>query len=865
MRFHLTFVPAVFCASHAVAIRIPLSRSAASSHSLHSRAVGMDLLDSHDVVYMANVSIGGVVYPLQLDTGSSDLWVRPPGGSLSNASPTSLTYNITYSIGYAAGNIVTAPVAFAGTSVSAQALLDVTSSNNPIFQYGAAGILGLGFTSLSNINKTVSASGSTTNGNAYLANIFGQNTSQPNFIAFALERNNGLSTDLESSFSIGEVDSTYAGITQTQAISTWPVSEPSRWTLLVDGYEYADGIKRTMSTTVANAPGAVLLLDTGASYAYGPPDVVNGLYSGISGATFDSSSSTWSVPCDQEVNFALWIAGRKFDWHPLDVVVPSVSNNATCYGSIQPSTTLNGFDFHGGDVFLRSLYTILDFGDYTSGGTLGDPYIRLWSLIDQPTASAEFHKIRGGTTQPYQSSSSASPNAASSQPNVPANADASTTSVSADQELIQHMNTLVTYAPIALGVLGLNAVLLLVLCGFAVVFMCRRKKGKKPQAINSFARPTLGRQHSYQQVKGDAEDAETPLTKTKFSHLDSLRMSTAPSYHEMMRPGEYSASYQMGQLGKEAGPSTPVRASIHDRKGSTVTTPGTATFRPSNLSNVTTSPPEPSPIKTGAGVGQDLLLPSPSRSAAALPSPEIPAEPSGSHSSHSHHSETRAPPPGPSLSQVALSAEQDGSARQNTEGPEELLQPPTRRFKGAQLQDTSRRTNSLYDQEGGGERGTVYFDAADNQSDGVRSPSYAQQGGPSSPISPFNARSAINADGHSRSGSNASIPSRSPVPSPSRAAFPAQPRSLAPSSLGPSRLAASGDGNSGHGLSPSHARLGSYASVGARTPSNLGPQQGMLPSHGDQNPMQQGEEDLTDQMRRPSFDGEPGVDAFADS
>lgn len=219
----------------------------------------------------------------------------------------SLTYNISYSVGYAAGNIVTAPVTFAGTSVASQALLDVTSSNNAIFQYGAEGVLGLGFSSLSKITGAISASGGTTNGNAYLANVFAQNTSDPNFIAFGLGRTNGLSTDVTSTFSIGEVDPAYAGIAQTQEISTWPVSQPSRWTLLVDGYEYADGVKRNMSTTVPGAPGAVLLADTGASYAYAPPDVVTGLYGGITGASFSSATNTWSLPCDQEVNFALWI------------------------------------------------------------------------------------------------------------------------------------------------------------------------------------------------------------------------------------------------------------------------------------------------------------------------------------------------------------------------------------------------------------------------------------------------------------------------------------------------------------------------------------------------------------------------------
>ena len=85
---------------------------------------------------------------------------------------------------------------------------------------------------------------------------------------------------------------------------------PSKWEIVStrDGYEYADGVKRTMQTKVNGAPSSVVLLDTGASYAYASPDVVNGLYSSVPGASFDAGQNMWIVPCDQEVNFALWIA-----------------------------------------------------------------------------------------------------------------------------------------------------------------------------------------------------------------------------------------------------------------------------------------------------------------------------------------------------------------------------------------------------------------------------------------------------------------------------------------------------------------------------------------------------------------------------
>ncbi len=191
-------------------------------------------------------------------------------------------------------------------TVPSQAVLEVTDSNNPIFNFGADGILGLGFDGLSNVDATISNAGATY-GHSFLYNAFAQDTSTPNFVAVQLERKNYLPTDVQSILAIGTFEPEYQNVSLTQAISTWPVSSPTRWTVLLDGYEYADGVKRTMTTKVEGAPSSVVLLDTGASYAYASQDVVSGLYSSVQGASFDSGKGMWTVPCDQEVNFALWI------------------------------------------------------------------------------------------------------------------------------------------------------------------------------------------------------------------------------------------------------------------------------------------------------------------------------------------------------------------------------------------------------------------------------------------------------------------------------------------------------------------------------------------------------------------------------
>jgi saccharopepsin len=185
--------------------------------------------------------------------------------------------------------------------------LQVSDSNNPVLQFGAVGILGLGFTSLSFVDQTVERAGSDW-GRSFLQNVFAQDTSKPNYIAFLLERTSDRSEIHPGSFTIGELEPDLANaISATQRISTWPVSQPKRWSVLLDGYEFADGIKRTLTTAVEGAPSAVVLLDTGASYSYAPESLVTELYGNIPGASFNPSMGMWSVPCDQQVNIAFWI------------------------------------------------------------------------------------------------------------------------------------------------------------------------------------------------------------------------------------------------------------------------------------------------------------------------------------------------------------------------------------------------------------------------------------------------------------------------------------------------------------------------------------------------------------------------------
>lgn len=134
--------------------------------------------------------------------------------------------------------------------------------------YGANGILGLGFTSLSSIDAVINKTGSSS-GRSLLYNLFSTNPNEPNFIAISLQRSTEPTADVEGTFLIGEFDPDYSAVNQTSPIPTFPVANPTRWTVLLEGILNANGNTSVpMTSTVPDAPSnrAVVLVDSGTSY-----------------------------------------------------------------------------------------------------------------------------------------------------------------------------------------------------------------------------------------------------------------------------------------------------------------------------------------------------------------------------------------------------------------------------------------------------------------------------------------------------------------------------------------------------------------------------------------------------------------------
>ncbi|KAF8639998.1 hypothetical protein AX17_001244 [Amanita inopinata Kibby_2008] len=490
MKILIPILQALFlsCAAHRVSLKQirphpVLERRAAADSQIASNTSdeknSLDLTSVHDLVYLVDLTIGGNDYPVQLDTGSSDLWIKSDTSSpLPNVNRTSTMYNLTYAVGWASGYLAYAPLEFAGLFIPKQAFLEATSVNNPAISYGARGIAGLGFTSLSVIDAAGNRSSSSSD-RSLLYNLFQANPSEPNFIGFMLQRNNTHANEAQGSFSIGEYEPDLEDIANRTPIPTWPAESPKRWTVLLDAIIVGDKIN-VPSTSVSDAPSnkAVVLMDSGSSYTYAPKDIVDAIYSNATGAHFDPQLGQWVVPCSYEIDMALQIGGQVFPIHPLDLTPIMPGDASKCVGSFIPgsfSTGLGEFDWLVGDNFLRSVYAVYDFGDFNSSGAMGRPYMRMLSTIEPDQASIDFHNVRGGTAK--SNITYVGLDGASVEPVY-----------SLSKDVSDSIRLIGKFVPAMLAVVAFNALVLIGLLIAGITYLCRRRSRRTPSL-----RPNRGR------------------------------------------------------------------------------------------------------------------------------------------------------------------------------------------------------------------------------------------------------------------------------------------------------------------------------------------------------------------------------------
>jgi len=388
----------------------------------------VNLLGDALSLYTGTVYIDGHPFDVQLDSGSFDLWVDSTNVTFTNVTDTKLTAGVVYGDGgLADGEVMITQVQFGDFVVDQQAFINAPGSNAT--SVGDLGILGIGPPPLASI-KTALAN-SSFNSNYFLQNVFSQNSSLPNIMTWQMTRSDLGIVD-GGIFTIGEV---VQNLSAVQAAPKLPVPSP-QWITVMDslvvngqnltGHGLIDSLNA--SEVPAEFKGKLItLLDTGTSVITAPQFYVDAIYKNVPGvqAVADAPPGFYFVPCETKFNVSAVFAGIEYPIHPMDLIrVDSSEDNSTavCINTIvynSPNTA--GQDFIFGDAFLRNVYVLFDFGNFTNPSAAA-PFVQLLSTTDPATASQQFDVQQPQKVQqwidlmisPNNSSSSSSKNGSTS-------------------------------------------------------------------------------------------------------------------------------------------------------------------------------------------------------------------------------------------------------------------------------------------------------------------------------------------------------------------------------------------------------------------------------------------------------------------
>ncbi|KAI0630025.1 aspartic peptidase domain-containing protein [Trametes polyzona] len=400
-------------------------------------------------VYVVPISIGPshTQYYLQVDTGSSDLWVASTSCSSSACNsvgaskydpsqslPTGQYVTVTYAEGEASGPIVWDSVQIGGYSIDNQALIAATSVNAEPLSSRFAGVLGLALPLNSVIAQRIPPTTSDApDGAALTSNLFGitpvSTAPGARFLSIALERPG--SDKVSSTLGIGRHPTDvvpdpskvqYSTIISEAPGALWWQANVRAITVYVNGQAKHVSLP-TSSTGTHGQPSAIL--DTGVPLIIASPAITYGIY-GAMGYSPASDGNVY-IPCNQPLNMSITLDDRsEIPIHPLDLTYfpPDDPSAENCIGAIQTpqqiGLTLSQTDMILGVPFLRNTYTVLGFdtpgadgsfppntGAATSASQRIQPRLGLMSLTDPATAAAEFHQVRV-LKQPISSSGSGS-------------------------------------------------------------------------------------------------------------------------------------------------------------------------------------------------------------------------------------------------------------------------------------------------------------------------------------------------------------------------------------------------------------------------------------------------------------------------
>ncbi|KAF5350203.1 hypothetical protein D9758_007841 [Tetrapyrgos nigripes] len=407
-------------------------------------------LEGTDASYSVPIQIGssGQSISLQIDTGSSDMWVASsscssgpcgnvpsnkrfdPSSSSDNV-PNGQPFSINYLRGGVNGTVMFDTVSVGGYSIGGQAFAAADSVESESLSGDFSGIFGLALPANSIISSIVPPTTNSFDGATIGSNIFSLTpislAPAARFLSLTLSRPGSdavpallgigkhptqqvpqidqskivYSTPLPSMSSAGTSASQHFWKSSINDITVWVNGEPK-------------SVSLTASAFTPGSSGPTAVLDTGIPVILATKALADGIYGAL--GIGPASDGNYYVDCSTPLNLTITLDGRApIPVHPLDLtlVPPNDVSSKSCIGMIQAASTPIS-DMILGVPFLRSVYMVMAYQVPERDGSFTDlrpteesdseagaavvneirPRLGLQSLVDASTALDEFHQVR---------------------------------------------------------------------------------------------------------------------------------------------------------------------------------------------------------------------------------------------------------------------------------------------------------------------------------------------------------------------------------------------------------------------------------------------------------------------------------------
>ncbi|RSH79075.1 uncharacterized protein EHS24_002007 [Apiotrichum porosum] len=373
--------------------------------------------------------ITGQVLNMQVDLGSSDMWVASDLCTTSSCKGAPYLYNGTDSLdtdmslalkfqtGTVSGEIMWEQVTFGSFGIGYQAFVrGSTIQNEDLGGGNYTGLVGLALPANSLIEDAIpGTTGSSPDGATFLDNLYGGGSSAPTQRLFALSLARRDDTRTTSTLAIGTTDPDYCPSPCNPAfLPIVPQANLGRtgylhWRLPVDGISattFNNAQQGTGSSTqnITLGPSIVdtsqteplAVLDSGGvAILVGYKPYADALYAAYN--IVASSDGLYRMPCTKQLAYTVTIGGEDYPIHPLDMswTDPDDVSMATCIGAIQYVTNLGtSTDFVLGSSFLKNVYSVYQYPDQKKSSSTWQPTVGLVSLTNASQASQDFYAVR---------------------------------------------------------------------------------------------------------------------------------------------------------------------------------------------------------------------------------------------------------------------------------------------------------------------------------------------------------------------------------------------------------------------------------------------------------------------------------------